>query len=186
MINIMKIVIIISMMLITCKSMSQIINREPLSPRITRYKIDAKLNVESKTVEGYMEAYWVNNTSETVPDVLLHMYMNAFKSLHTTLYSEFKRTTSLNVTEKGRIDIQSFTDDKGTDLLPSLQYFSPDDGNLQDSTVIKIILPLAAKPGDTVKIKVNFETKAAIKNKENRIYRRLLFCWTMVSKIWCL
>ncbi|MCU0472235.1 MAG: M1 family metallopeptidase [Bacteroidales bacterium] len=150
---------ILSLMFINCVSNSQIINREPLSPRITGYRIEAKLNTESQTVVGYMEAFWVNYSSDMVRDVQLHMYMNAFKSNKTTLYSEINSKASLKETEKGRIDIQTFTAADGANLLPSAQYFSPDDGNLHDSTVIQVILPQAVKPGDTVSIKVNFETK---------------------------
>ena len=140
-------------------SLAQIINSEPLSPRITGYKIDAKLNTESKTVEGYMEAFWVNKTTEVVPDIQLHMYMNAFKSNKSTAFSESHRYANLGKTQQGWIDIQSFTFTDGTDLMPFMQFISPDDGNPHDSTVLKVTLPQAAKPGDTIFIKVKFETK---------------------------
>ena len=67
---------------------SQIIVKAPLSPRITGYRIDARLDVSSKTVNGTMEAFWVNKTNDIVPDIFLHLYMNAFRSERTTFNRE--------------------------------------------------------------------------------------------------
>ncbi len=144
-------------MFITPAAMAQIINKEPLSARITGYKIDARLDPVNKTVSGNIEAFWVNQTNETVPDIQLHLYMNAFRSSKTTLNKG--NSSGKDSSVYGYIDISGFTLSDGTDLLPLMHYISPDDGNLNDSTVARIILPQAAEPGDTVSIKVNFVTK---------------------------
>jgi hypothetical protein len=152
-----RVILIFSLMFIICKSQSQIINKEPLSQRITGYRIEAKLDPAKKTVTGNMDAFWVNKTTETVPDIQLHLYMNAFRSSKSTFNkgSYQERDTSVY----GWVDISGFTLADGTDLLPLLNYIRPDDGNPNDSTVVQIILPEAAKPGDTVAIKVNFVVK---------------------------
>jgi hypothetical protein len=152
-----RIILIFSLMFIICKSQSQIIYKEPLSQRITGYRIEAKLDPAKKTVTGNMDAFWVNQTSETVQDIQLHLYMNAFRSSKSTFNkgSYQERDTSVY----GWVDISGFTLADGTDLLPLLNYIRPDDGNPNDSTVVQIILPEAAKPGDTVAIKVNFVVK---------------------------
>ena len=138
---------------------SQIVNKEPLSTRQTYYRIDAKLDPEAKTVTGTMEAYWVNKSTDIVPDIQLHLYMNAFKSNKTT----FNKGASLSLTDKktdfGWINLISFEDGQGNDLLGRMTYISPDDNNPDDETVIRIVPEKPAKPGDTVFIKVNFETK---------------------------
>ncbi len=139
---------ILSLMFITCASPAQIINKEPLSPRITGYKIEAKLDPVNKTVTGNMEAFWVNQTSETVQDIQLHLYMNAFRSGKTTFYGG--SSPGNDSSNYGYIDVYSFTLADGTDLLPLMHYIRPDDGNQHDSTVVQIILPQAAEPGDTV------------------------------------
>jgi len=140
-------------------AISQIINKEPLSLRQTCYKIDAKLDPATKIVTGYMEAYWVNKSSDLVPDIQLHMYMNAFRSNKTTFYTEGGGSPGSKKSDFGWIELKSFTDRTDTDLLGSMQYISPDDGNADDQTVLKVILPQAVKPNDTVFIKINFETK---------------------------
>ncbi len=138
---------------------SQVINREPLSSRITGYTFDVKLDTAARMVKGTLEAFWVNFTSEDVPDIRLHMYMNAFRSSNSTSYRESGGSAGKKAIDRGWIDIISFTDRSGNDLMPLAQYISPDDGNPDDSTVLRVILPDAAKPGDTVFINVEFETK---------------------------
>lgn len=138
---------------------SQIINKEPLSERITGYEIDARLDPVEKTITGIMEAFWVNKSSDIIPDIQMHLYMNAFRSSKTTFYRELRGFPGYKDSGFGWIDIKSFTGGAGTDLIPLIQYISPDDGNPEDRTVIKVSLPKVARPGDTVFIKVIFETK---------------------------
>jgi hypothetical protein len=138
---------------------SQIINKEPLSARQTYYKIDAVLNDSAKIVEGEMMTYWVNNSTDNVPDVQLHLYMNAFRSRRTTFNKESGMNSVTKKSRMGWIDVISVTDRNGTDLSLSSEFISPDDGNRDDSTVLKLNLPQAVFPGDTVFLKIRFEVK---------------------------
>lgn len=103
---------------------SQIINKEPLSVRQTGYKIDTKLDPFTKTVSGTLEAFWVNKSKDVVPDIQLHLYMNAFKSKNTTLYKESGGLLGYKDSDNGWIDIKSFTDRNGTDLIPGIRPFT--------------------------------------------------------------
>ena len=138
---------------------SQIINKEPLSPRITGYNIDAKLDTKAKSITASMDAFWVNKTTETVPDIQLHMYMNAFSSSKTTFFRELNFPPGNKESDYGWIRINSMKDRNGTDLIRNMQFICPDDGNADDKSVLKVNLPAAIKPGDTLFLKVNFETK---------------------------
>ena len=138
---------------------SQIINKEPLSQRITGYYINAVLDPDEKTVSGQMTAFWVNKTSEKVPDINLHMYMNAFRSDKTTFAREGRGSHWAYSGTDGAIDIEYCTDKKGNDLIPLMKFISPDDGNINDSTVLSIVLPEPAAPGDTVTLKMKFITR---------------------------
>lgn len=137
----------------------QIVNLKPLSERITGYKLDVRLNPDKKTVTGDMQAFWVNRSADTVPDIRLHLYMNAFRSNRTTMYREMGGSPGNDEKDLGWIEINSFSDKNGADLIPRMQYISPDDGNRDDRTVLRVLLPQPAMPGDTVIINVNFETK---------------------------
>lgn len=151
--------IILSLMFITCTSFAQVINKEPLSARITGYKINAKLDPVKKTVYGHMEAFWVNISDDNIIDAQLHMYMNAYSSYKTTFLKESKISSGIKESDYGWIKIISMYDRVGTDLTRDLQFISPDDGNPNDSTVLLVSLPEAISPGDTLFINVGFETK---------------------------
>lgn len=141
---------------------SQIINKIPLSPRYTSYRIDANLDPLSKTVTGTMEAYWVNHSTDVVPDIRLHLYMNAFKNRKSTFYLEYGDYKSDKDHRDGWIDIRSFTDRQGHDLIPAMKFISPDDNNIDDQTVAQVILPKPALPGDTVFVNIRFETRLPV------------------------
>jgi hypothetical protein len=141
------------------RASSQIINREPLSSRQTLYDIDATLDTDTKTVSGKMQAYWVNSSADTVADIRMHLYMNAFKNNKTTMNKESGGFFMWGNYTPGSIDITKFTDRSGRDLLPHMNFISPDDNNKDDQTVISVLLPEPAKPGDTVFINIVFDTK---------------------------
>ncbi len=144
---------------ITPVSNCQIILKKPLSDRLTGYKISAKLDTSLHEVHGEMESYWVNNSTDIVPDIQLHLYLNAFRSNKTTFMRESGSTKEIKDTEKGWIDIKSMTNGDGLNLMQFMQFISPDDGNSDDMTVLKINLPRAANPGDTVFLKISFVSK---------------------------
>jgi len=137
----------------------QIINPKPLSQRITNYKLEVELDPVAKTVSGTMDAFWVNPSSDVVPDIQLHMYLNAFSSNKSTFYKESDGSPGTEEIDYGWVKIKSMTDRKGNDLKSIMKYISPDDNNPDDMTVLDVPLPEAAKPGDTVFIKVSFVSK---------------------------
>ncbi len=154
-----KAIPLIALIVFPVSLLSQVINKAPLSPRVTGYSIDVKLDTAAKTVSGMIEAFWVNNSRESVPDIRLHMYMNAFKSRNSTLYKESGGSPGIKESDPGWINLKSLADREGNNLIPLIKYISPDDGNPSDSTVLQVILPKPAKPGDTVFISAEFVTK---------------------------
>jgi hypothetical protein len=145
--------------IITFSVSSQVINRVPLSPRQTGYKIDAILDPSSRTIFGSMEAFWINRSDKVVPDIQLHMYMNAFRSSRSTYHTEAGGFHTFVDDKAGWIDMKSITDNEGNDLSKVMSFISPDDGNNFDQTVLRVLLPKPANPGDTVIIHTKFETK---------------------------
>jgi hypothetical protein len=138
---------------------SQIIFKEPLSARHTYYKIDAKLDVNEKIVDGEMETYWVNKSTDIVPDVQMHMYLNAFSSSKSTFFKGGYTFAATEESDYGWIDVITISDKSGRNLLSAMEFISPDDGNPDDKTVLKINLPQPAKPGDTVFLNITFKSK---------------------------
>jgi|WetSurMetagenome_2_1015567.scaffolds.fasta_scaffold03100_4 hypothetical protein len=156
-------------------SHAQIVLKEPLSNRQTYYKIDARLDIHNRIVKGKMEMYWVNKSSDIIPDIQLHMYLNAFRSNKSTMYKEEMGSPGMTKSDFGWITINSITDRSGTDLSKSMNFISPDDGNPEDMTVLKVNLPDPARPGDTVFLNVSFESKLPSKIRRTGYYEDFYF-----------
>jgi aminopeptidase N len=137
---------------------SQIILKKPASARLTGYDINAKLDTWSKTINGRMKAFWVNTSNDKVKEVQLHLYLNAFRNSSST----FMKESGLSIKEdpdKGWIELDSITNKKGADLTRAMKFISPDDGNPEDMTVLRISLPDECKPKDTVFLNITFRSK---------------------------
>ncbi|TAL66627.1 MAG: M1 family peptidase [Bacteroidetes bacterium] len=154
---------------------AQIVLKEPLSNRQTYYNINARLDIPSKIVKCDMVAYWVNKSTDIVPDIQLHMYLNAFRSNKSTLYKEAGGSPGSAKSDLGWITIKAMTDKSGNDLTKSMNFISPDDDNPDDMTVLKVYLPQPAKPGDTVHINVSFESKLPSKIIRTGYYEDFYF-----------
>ena len=154
-----SLLIICGLLIIKPLLFPQIINKNPLSERITGYKIDVQLDPVRKCVNGTLKGYWVNKSTDTVPDIRMHLYMNAFRNNRTTFFKEAGDSPGKNANDPGWMEIFSFTDNRQHNLLPSMKFISPDDGNTEDKTVISVMLPKPALPGDTVFVNITFETK---------------------------
>ncbi len=138
---------------------AQIVVEKPLSNRITGYNMDVELDTEAKTVSGFMKAYWVNISDDIVPDIRMHMYLNAFRSNKSTLYSESGGSPGSREIDYGWVDIVSIYDGDNNDLFDNMKYIQPDDQNDDDMTVLQVMLHKAARPGDTVRLNIEFISK---------------------------
>jgi hypothetical protein len=136
----------------------QVIFRKPASARQTGYDIYAKLDTWSKIIHGRMSAFWVNTSNERVKEVQLHLYLNAFRSNASTFMKE-SGITLIEDPDFGWIELDSVTDKRGEDLSRSMKFISPDDGNPDDMTVLKISLPDDCLPKDTVFLNISFRSK---------------------------
>ena len=140
-------------------SYGQMIFETPMSHRLTGYKMDVELDPDKKTVSGTMEAFWVNSSDDIVPDIRMHMYLNAFRSNKSTFCIESGESPGSSQIDFGWVEINSAYDRNGYDLTKSMKYIQPDDNNPDDLTVLKIDLPEPAQPGDTVYLRIEFISK---------------------------
>ncbi len=136
----------------------QIIVDRPLSARLTGYDINVTLDAAKHTVAGQMTAWWVNNSASPVSEAMMHMYLNAFSSNQST-FASGGRWSAAGEDGWGWVKISSLKDGNGNDLIGSQKYVSPDDGNENDRTVLRIDLPEPVTPGDTLVLDVEFTSK---------------------------
>src|SRR3954471_1131286 len=105
---------------------------------ITKYKIEAKLDAKAKTIMGHEVIVWKNHTTDAIPDLQFHTYLNAFKNNYSTFMREggaSSRRVRFGKADDawGYVQIHSLKVD-GKDLTAQLKYIQPDDGNTLDQT----------------------------------------------------
>lgn len=142
---------------------SQVIFKEPLSPRIANYHLTAKLDTRQKLLSGSEELTWRNVSRTPVQELQFHLYMNAFGNAKSTFSIESlkrsRRFGKFNKEKSGGIKINNLTLNNSVGLTDSIQFIQPDDGNIFDSTVVRIPLPNPVNPGEQIKLNLTFQTK---------------------------
>ncbi len=135
------------------------------APSPLRYEIWVDLDSEKRMLHGREEITWTNTTRDTVPDMLFHLYPNAFRDENSTLMQEAAAETFFSrVRAKegkwGGIDITSIGLADGRDLGPTAEFVTADEPRHPgDRTVMRIRFPEPVGPGQSVAVKIRFEEK---------------------------
>lgn len=131
-----------------------------LAPPIASYQISCRLDPEKKIVEGTELLTWTNRTSHAATTLTFHLYLNAFRNTLSTFWKESGGKSRGNPIPDswGSIEVIRMTLSDGSDLLPSLRYISPDDGNPEDRTVAEVLVPRPVAPGETISVSMDFRS----------------------------
>jgi len=147
-----------------------------------RYEIWVELDDAEKTLLGKEEIVWTNPTAEAVPDMLLHLYWNAFKNEDSAFLREasaesmFSRGAAPEDGEWGWIDITDIRLADGSDLKPGLRYVTPDGPeHPDDQTVVRVLFPAPVQPGESVRIRLEFRSKVPRTVARSGYYRDSFF-----------
>ena len=138
------------------------------SPRNASYSIDARLDPDNHTLEGKLVLEWRNLGAAPVSSFPFHLYWNAFRNtLSTSARGERRPVTPASSDEErnrrfGYIEVRSVRLLGGpaeTDLLPTLRYVQPDDGNPDDRTVMEVQAPSPVPPGGTARFRIEWTAR---------------------------
>jgi len=146
---------------------------KPLSDRIVAYTIDAKIDVNKKTVDATETLAYRNATGQPQDTFPFHLYLNAFRPESTFSLEAHEGGTRGGGENKyppekiGGITVQQLTVDGMGDLTSAMQFTAPDDGNMQDHTVMQVKLPRAIAPGETVTFHLKFHDKFPVSIARN-------------------
>ena len=133
--------------------------KTPLSPRNANYTIRAELFPDEKQVKGVQTLTWTNISGIATNELQFHLYLNAFSHEKTTFMMESggrHRGNAFSKIKAGYCKIESFNIG-GVEYTP--QFIRPDDGNIHDSTVVKINLSEDVLPNQTLEINISFTSK---------------------------
>ncbi len=128
------------------------------------YEIWVSLDDAAKMLRGKETIVWRNQTQDEIPDMWFHLYWNAFKNEKSALMEESRGDSLGGIRvesgEWGWIDLTRIVMADGTDLKPSLEYMTPDSPvHPDDQTVARVRLPSSLKPGEEVRLLIEFEAK---------------------------
>lgn len=143
--------------------------RSHIQHPIVQYKMSAQLDPYHKTVTGHYVLTWWNHTTDTIPDLYFHLYLNAFKNMDSTFMRESSVSrrqallaswrTRPEAAKWGWVDVNKIQIVGGADLTALQTFVHPDDGNAQDQTVMRIVLPEPIPPHGAIQLAVDFTSK---------------------------
>lgn len=132
----------------------------PLSPRNANYKLTARLDPASKTIAGGGIIHWRNITKRPTSELQFHLYWNAWRDDRSTFIRESQLGRASYdgrpAEDRGSIDVTKLALSGDSDLLSTAKFIAPDDGNLDDRTVMSVTLPRPVAPGDEISLDVEW------------------------------
>src|SRR5262249_27018427 len=132
--------------------------REPLSRRIVSYVIEASLDPARGAVRGRETITYRNDTRLPMEELQFHLYPNAFSNTRSTYMRgiPWSDDAALARVERlarerswGAMKVASVRLTDGADLTGSA---------VIDDTVMKVALPRPVPPGDSARVRVEWET----------------------------
>jgi hypothetical protein len=118
---------------------------------VASYAIQVTLDVEAKTLTGHETITYVNRTEEPIPDLVFHLYLNAFRAADTLFLQEggaSHRGNRWDPQHPGWIRVTHIQLDGGPSLV--LQ-------EIADGTLARAELPEPVPPGNQVTVQLDFE-----------------------------
>jgi hypothetical protein len=138
-----------------------------LSPRNASYSIDVRLDHTSKTLTGRAVLTWRNTTTKPASELPFHLYYNAWRNSRSTWMrgAAMGRRAGLpvNADAWGWINVTAIRLITGAsqpvDLDGRRRFVAPDDGNVDDRTVLSVALPAPVQPGETINVELSWTAK---------------------------
>ena len=137
---------------------------QPLSERVVNYTIDAHLEMDKKALDATETLTYKNLTGVPLTMFPWHLYLNAFQP-ESTFTSETHFSGGIRDNEAandypakklGSVTIAHLEADGYGDLTGAMHFVSPDDGNVNDKTVMQVQLPRPLAPGDAITFHLRF------------------------------
>jgi hypothetical protein len=146
-----------------------------------RYEIWVDLDNAQQMLHGREEISWTNASNDTVPDMLFHLYYNAFKNENSTVLQESKAEgTFIRARVKdgdwGWIDMPKIELAGGPDLKPTAEFVTRDEPQHPgDQTVMRVTFPEPVAPGATVRLRCEFESRVPRSGMRTGYYKDSYF-----------
>lgn len=133
----------------------------PLSRRVVAYQIEARLDVNKKSIDATEILTYLNLAGRPLDQFPFHLYLNAFQPKSTFMREVRRDDPGFEWEEKhfGSIEVKSFEVAGMGDLTRQIKFVQPDDANPDDRTVFQVRLPKPVRSGARVQFKIAFHAK---------------------------
>ncbi len=143
----------------------------PYSPRYASYDIDVTLDDEAKRLDGRVVLTWKNPSDDRISELQFHLYTNGFKNAKSTFIRELLHSRAVSSDSGTSKKIPWDLDDgwgwlritkmtvNGDDVTSRISAYQPDDGNVDDESVVRVTLPTAIPPRGTARIDMTIKAK---------------------------
>ena len=137
---------------------------DPPAP-IASYVLEARLEASTHRVEGQGTLRWRNATEHPTAELYFHLYLNGFRNTESTWLREAGDPEIVETLAEGGggwIEVERLEAELASgpvDLLAGLEFVAPDDGNPEDRTLARVLLPQPVEPGDVIELDVAFTSQ---------------------------
>lgn len=139
----------------------------PLSPRNANYTMEVQYDPDTKRIEGHQVLRWTNVTEHPTSELRYHLYYNAWRNDDSSFLRRSREGgrsyAHYRDEDWGFVDVHELRlrdDHLGPiDLHAQAEFIAPDDGNPHDRTVLRVPLPRAIAPGETIEVELRFTSK---------------------------
>lgn len=125
---------------------------------IVEYNIVVTLSEDSTRLEGQEQVVWTNLGNTPVTEMFLHLYPNAFRPYSTFLKESkgLRRGERISQSSYGQMEL---TQVRVAGHGLNCQFVQPDDGNEQDRTLVRVSLPQAVGPRESIRLDIEFSVQ---------------------------
>lgn len=143
------------------------------SPRNASYSVDVELDAARRTLTGREVLSWRNISPIATAELQFHLYYNAWKNTRSTWMRGLQRRgrgrrgqgllarpeSDWGWTDVTAIRLLDTAGGASTDLTASAAFIAPDDGNPHDRTVLRVPLPAAVRPGESIELEIEWSAR---------------------------
>ncbi|RLC60962.1 MAG: hypothetical protein DRI80_09880 [Chloroflexota bacterium] len=124
-----------------------------LTTPVASYTIAVTLDTEAKTLAAHEVVTYVNTTADPIPDLVFHLYLNAFRDRNSIFLQEggaTHRGQGWDPKHPGWIQVTDIRLSDGTPLALE---------EIEDGTLARADLPAPVAPGETVEVELDFRAQ---------------------------
>jgi Peptidase family M1 domain len=152
---VLRLLLLVPLLLIPISSQAKALqpSGKPAPDPVASYTISVTLDPDAKSLTAHEKITYVNTTRDPIPDLVFHLYLNAFRDLNTDFMQESgagHRGFEFNTDHPGWIKVANISLGDGTPLTLN---------EIEDGTLAQALLPTPLAPGQSLELNLDFQAQ---------------------------